>query len=64
MLKDFIDMQHPLVLLAHAMDWQHVETELKPYYSEPGAPSVPIRVMGGCLLLKHLYKLGDETLKK
>jgi IS5 family transposase len=55
-------MQHPLVLLAHAMDWQHVENELKPYYSEQGSPSVPIWVMAGCLLLKHLYKLGDESL--
>ena len=32
----------------------------KPYYSDKGAPSVPIRTMVGCLLLKHLYNLGDE----
>ncbi|WP_139421420.1 transposase [Chryseobacterium mulctrae] len=29
-----------------------------------GNPSHPIRFMVGCLLLKHLYNLGDETLEK
>lgn len=28
--------------------------------SQRGAPSIPIRLMVGCLLLKHLYNLGDE----
>jgi IS5 family transposase len=62
MLKDFIDPQHKLVLLADLIDWQYFENEFKSYYSEQGAPSVPIRVMVGCLMLKHLYNLGDETL--
>jgi IS5 family transposase len=62
MLKDFIDPQHKLVLLAKTIDWQYFENEFKSYYSAQGAPSVPIRVMPGCLMLKHLYNLGDETL--
>jgi IS5 family transposase len=62
MLKDFIDPQHKLVLLANLIDWQYFENEFKSYCSEQGAPSVPIRVMAGCLMLKHLYNLGDETL--
>jgi IS5 family transposase len=62
MLKDFIDPHHKLALLADAINWQHFENELQPYYSEQGAPSVPIRLMVGCLLLKHLYNLGDETI--
>lgn len=33
-------------------------------YSKVGNPSHPIRFMVGCLLLKHLYNLGDETLEK
>ncbi|MCB4235721.1 transposase [Kaistella anthropi] len=33
-----------------------------PLYSKTGNPSHPIRFMVGCLLLKHLYNLGDETL--
>jgi len=62
MLKDFIDPRHKLALLADAIDWHYFEEEFKSYYSEHGAPSVPIRLMVGCLILKHLYNLGDETI--
>jgi IS5 family transposase len=62
MLKDFIDPQHKLVLLADSINWKYIEEEFKPYYSEQGAPSVPIRVMAGSLMLKHLYNLDDDTL--
>ena len=62
MLEDFIDPQHKLVLLANSIDWHHIEEAFEPYYSKSGAPSVPIRLMVGCLILKHLYNLGDETL--
>ena len=48
--------------MANAIDWKYFETEFKPYYSDKGAPSVPIRTMVGCLLLKHLYNLGDEKI--
>jgi IS5 family transposase len=62
MLIDFIDKQHELVLLAERMDWNYFENELLPFYSKVGRPSMPIRLMVGCLLLKRLYNLGDETL--
>ena len=62
MLKDFIDPQHKLALLADSIDWRHFEEAFEPYYSKEGAPGVPIRLMVGCLILKHLYNLGDETL--
>ena len=62
MLKDFIDMSHELVLLAEKIDWNYFEEEFSCFYSEKGAPSVPIRVMVGCLILKHLYNLGDERI--
>ena len=61
-LEDLINLDHELVLLANKIDWQYFETEFAPYYSEHGAPSVPIRRMVGCLLLKHLYNLGDEKI--
>jgi IS5 family transposase len=61
-LEDLINPKHELVLLAKKIDWQYFETEFKPYYSELGAPSVPIRTMVGCLMLKHLYNLGDERI--
>ncbi len=64
MLKDFINMKHELVLLAEKIDWNYFEEEFSPFYSEKGGPSVPIRLMVGCLMLKHLYNLGDERVPK
>jgi IS5 family transposase len=61
-LDDLINPNHELALLSKAIDWEYFEEEFKPYYSSKGAPSVPIRTMVGCLLLKHLYNLGDEKI--
>lgn len=62
MLADFIDLHHELVLLSEKLDWSYFEKEFSVLYSDTGMPSHPIRFMVGCLLLKHLYNLGDETL--
>lgn len=62
MLIDFIDNTHELVLLAEKVDWNYFEKEFASLYSKKGNASHPIRFMVGCLLLKHLYNLGDETL--
>jgi IS5 family transposase len=62
MLEDFIDMSHELVLLSKKIDWNYFEKEFSSYYSDKGAPSVPVRVMVACLMLKHLYNLSDEGL--
>ena len=62
MLKDFIDMGHELVLLSDKIDWSYFEKEFAPLYSQRDAPSVPIRLMVGCLLPKHLYNLGDDRI--
>ena len=51
-----------MALLAKAIEWEYFEKEFKPYYSDKGAPSVPIRTMVGCMLLKHLFNLGDEKI--
>jgi IS5 family transposase len=64
MLADLINPHHELVLLADAIDWQYFEKEFTPLYSSVGQPGVPIRLMVGCLLLKQLKNLGDETLAK
>lgn len=64
MLVDFIDHEHELVLLSEKIDWNYFEKEFSPLYSKVGNTSHPIRFMMGCLLLKHLYNLGDETLEK
>ena len=64
LLSEFIDMNHELVLLAKKINWSYFEKEFAPLYSNTGQPSVPIRMMVGCLLLKQLHNLGDETLAK
>lgn len=62
LLKEFINMNHEMVLLADKIDWKYFENEFSQYYSNTGQPSMPIRFMVGCLLLKRLENLGDETL--
>ncbi|UZR99668.1 IS5 family transposase [Chondrinema litorale] len=64
LLNDFIDMKHALVLLAEKIDWKHFEDSFSHLYSSTGQPAMPIRLMVGCLLLKRLYNLGDETLSQ
>jgi IS5 family transposase len=61
-LEDFIDLRHELVLLSNKIEWSYFENAFESYYSKYGAPSVPIRLMIGCLLLKHLYNLSDERI--
>lgn len=62
LLSDFINDGHVLVLLSEKIDWNYFENEFSPLYSNVGQPSMPIRLMVGCLLLKRIYNLGDETL--
>jgi transposase, IS5 family len=50
-------------LLSKKIDWQYFEDEFAPLYcTNNGTPSVPIRLMVACLMLKQIYNLGDETL--
>lgn len=60
MLVDFIAHNYELVLLSEKIDWHYFEKDFSPLYSKVGNPSHPIRFMVGCLILKHLYNLGDE----
>ena len=62
LLKQFINMNHELVLLAEKIDWKYFEQSFEDLYSHTGQPGMPIRFMVGCLLLKRLYNYGDETL--
>ena len=64
LLRDMIDPKHEMALLSDNMDWEYFEKEFGPLYSTVGQPGVPIRLMVGCLLLKQMENLGDETLAK
>lgn len=61
-LCDIIDPKHELALLANKIDWDYFEKTFSPLYSNVGKPAAPIRLMVGCLLLKQMENLGDETL--
>jgi IS5 family transposase len=59
-LDQIINMKHELVLLAGKVDWDWIDGEIAPLYSENGRPGIATRFMIGLLLLKHIYGLSDE----
>jgi IS5 family transposase len=62
-LDQIIDMNHALVKLARAVDWQFLEERFGEVYSEGlGQPPLPTRLMAGLAILKHTYDLSDEVL--
>ncbi|MDR0296048.1 MAG: hypothetical protein LBH91_07730 [Prevotellaceae bacterium] len=62
-LEDLINPRHELAMLAKSIDWQYFENEFSSYYSDKRVPSIPVRTMVGCLMLKHLYNLGDDRFR-
>jgi transposase, IS5 family len=60
-LKQFINFQHELCVLAEKIDWEKVSEEFQDYYKNFGRPSLPIRKMVGLVLLKFMYNLSDEN---
>jgi IS5 family transposase len=62
-LADLINPQHELALLSDAIDWNYFENEFKSLYSDkPSRRAMPIRLMVGVLMLKHLYNISDEKI--
>jgi IS5 family transposase len=59
-LDQIINLKHELVLLAGKVDWDWIDGEIAPLYSENGRPGIETRFMIGLLLLKHIYGLSDE----
>src|SRR5450631_622688 len=59
-LDQIINLKHELVLLAGRIDWDWIDGEIAPLYSEHGRPGIETRFMIGLLLLKHIYGLSDE----
>lgn len=61
-LKDTLDQKHPLYILAEKIDWQQFEEAFTPLYcADNGRPALPIRMMVGLLILKHLRNISDES---
>ena len=59
-LDQIINMRHELVQLAGKIDWEFIDGEIAPLYSDKGRPGIETRFVIGLLLLKHIYGLSDE----
>src|ERR1051325_3098286 len=53
-LDQIINMKHELVELAGRLDWQHLDEEIAPIYSDKGRPGIASRFVIGLMLLKHI----------
>ena len=60
-LKNIINLRHELVRLGDLIDSARLEAHFAPYYSEAGRPGLPIRLVVGLHLLKHIEGLSDEA---
>jgi transposase, IS5 family len=60
-LDQVINMKHELVQLAGKIDWDWIDGEIAPLYSDKGRPGIATRFIIGLLLLKHIYGLSDEA---
>ncbi|XIA67456.1 IS5 family transposase [Bradyrhizobium sp. TZ2] len=59
-LDQIINLKHELVQLAGKIDWDWIDREIAPLYSENGRPGIETRFVIGLLLLKHICGLSDE----
>jgi IS5 family transposase len=59
-LDQIINLKHELAQLAGQIDWDFIDGEIAPLYSDKGRPGIPTRFAIGLLLLKHIYGLSDE----
>src|SRR5471032_3574408 len=59
-LDKIINLKQELAQLAGKIDWEFIDGEIAPLYSDKGRPGIPTRFAIGLLLLKHIYGLSDE----
>ncbi|HEX7938956.1 MAG TPA: IS5 family transposase [Gemmatimonadaceae bacterium] len=59
-LDQIINMKHELAQLAGKIDWEFIDGEVVPLYSDKGRPGIETRFVIGLLLLKYIYGLSDE----
>ena len=59
-LDGLLDQRQGLYKLANTLPWDEVVSAIEPLYSEVGRPGLPVRLLAGLLLLKHLENLSDE----
>ena len=54
-----LEPSHELLVLADKIDWECIESALRPYYSLRGPKAKSIRLMVGLQILKHRYNPSD-----
>ena len=60
-LDQIIDMQHPKVVLAQAIDWDWLAEQIGAVYKDGrGYPPLQARLMAGLHILKYMDNLSDE----
>src|ERR1700675_2208434 len=59
-LDQIINLKHEMAQLAGQIDWDFIDGEIAPLYSDKGRPGISTRFAIGLLLLKHIYGLSDE----
>jgi len=59
-LEQIINMKHELAQLAGRIDWEWLDGEIAPLYSDKGRPGIESRFVIGLLLLKQIYGRSDE----
>lgn len=62
LLASFINLEDALVVLGQKIKWNTIEANLANLYSPNGAPSKPIRLMAGLLILKQMFNKSDEVI--
>jgi IS5 family transposase len=62
-LEEIIDLGHPLVRLAHEIDWVFLDQRFAGACAPgPGQPGLPTRLVAGLFILKQMHSLSDEVL--
>ena len=59
-LDQIINLKHELAQLAGKIDWDWIDGEIAPLYSDKGRPGIETRFAIGLLLLKHIYRLSES----
>ena len=62
-LSEMLNPKHPLVKLAHVIDWEAIECSFGAHFqTTTGRPALPPRLVAGLLYLQHAYDCSDEAI--
>jgi IS5 family transposase len=62
LLKDFLNVAHPLYRLAGVVNWAQFERQFGQFYADGmGRPALATRLLVGLHYLKYLYNVSDEV---